>query len=186
MTALEVTARRPPKTAIQAARRSRGSWPGCELARAGELTRETGTRNLGVRDGSFRLSPEVLVVHRRFLASLLLWTCLLGIVQPAFAYASWTDCCPAGACGGQPCQTATPIGTGDCCAVQPNAPSPASIRARPDLPQPSASGAPVAADLSPPDALLRDRGAWTPPRRVLAGAPFDESLTYLRTARLRL
>ena len=125
---------------------------------------------------------------RRYLASLVLWTCLLGIVQPAFACASRNDCCQSGStggCGGQPQPAASPVGTDNCCTVQTNTPLPASICARPDQPQPHSSGAPVAADLTPVTLPGYLRG-WTSLPPAIGHAVFDHSLTYLRTARLRL
>jgi hypothetical protein len=128
------------------------------------------------------------MVVRRFLTSLLLWTCLLGIVQPGFACASQTDCCQSGStggCGGQPDPAASGVGTDNCCAIQTNAPPAASIRARPDQPQLHSSGAPVAADFTRVELPTDPRG-WTPLRRAIGHTVFDQSLTYLRTARLRL
>ena len=136
-----------------------------------------------------KLDPEVIVVVRRLLASLLLAAGLLGILQPAFACASRTDCCPTGTtrgCAGQNCAAAGWIATHSCCATRAISPSSVSIRARPDQLQPHASGAPVTADLSAVDSLPRDRSGWTPLPFVIANTVFDESLTYLRTARLRL
>src|SRR5437763_4422027 len=49
------------------------------------------------------MGPEVALVVRRLIASLVLVACLLGIVQPALACAnsaSRTDCCPAGSPAG--------------------------------------------------------------------------------------
>jgi hypothetical protein len=128
------------------------------------------------------------VVVRRFLASLLLWTCLLGIVQPAFACDWRTDCCQSGStggCEGQPQPAASRVGTASCCAVQTNARLPVLIRARPDQPQPHSSGVPVAADLAPVAPSSHPR-RWTPLPRAIDHIVFDQSLTYLRTARLRL
>lgn len=162
--------------------------PTCELARTPKLTPQSRTRNLGVRDGPLRPGPEVIVAGRRFLASLLLWTSLLGIVQPAFACASQADCCQGGAtggCGGQPHPAISPAGTDNCCAVSDNTPTTASIPARPDQSQPHSSSAPVAADLTPAQIRSDARGS-TPLPRPIRHTVFDQSLTYLRTARLRL
>jgi hypothetical protein len=128
-------------------------------------------------------------VVRRLLASLLLATGVLGIVQPAFACASPSDCCPTGTtrgCGGENCEAAGWIATHSCCATRAISPSSVSIRARPVQLQPHASGAPVTADLAAVDSLPRDRNAWTPLPCVIANTVFDGSLTYLSTARLRL
>ena len=140
-------------------------------------------------DESPRLDPEVIVVVRQLLVTLLLATGLLGVVQPALASASCTDCCPTGTtrgCAGQNCAAAGWIATHSCCATRAISPSSVSIRARPDQLQLHASGAPVTADLSAVDSLPRDRSGWTPLPFVIANTVFDESLTYLRTARLRL
>jgi hypothetical protein len=143
----------------------RGSTPTCELARTRELTPQSGTRNLRVPGRVTQL-----------------------MVQPAFACDWRTDCCQSGStggCGEQPQPAASRVGTDNCCAVQTNAPLPASIRARPDQPQPHSSGAPVAATLTPVAPPSDPRG-WTPLQRAIGHTVFDQSLTYLRTARLRL
>ena len=126
---------------------------------------------------------------RQLLVTLLLATGLLGVVQPALASASCTDCCPTGTtrgCGGQNCEAAGWIATQSCCATRAINPSSVSIRARPDQLQPHAAGAPIPADLSAVDALPRDRSRWTPLPCVITNTVFNGSLTYLSTARLRL
>lgn len=126
---------------------------------------------------------------RRLLSALLLATCLFGIVQPTFACVSRKDCCPSGSmggCGEQTCQVGSWVRTAHgSCATRAFV-APASISVRPAQPQPQASGTPGVADLVAIDSLPPDRRAWTPRRSLIANTVFDQSLTYLRTARLRL
>ena len=164
------------------------SWPTCEPGRTWKLTTETGTRNLRVWAESSGLHAEVTVV-RRFLAALLLAACLLGIVQPALACASRSDCCQTGStpgCGGATCEAPICDGSRSCWATRAIAPSSVSLRARSDQLQPHASDPPVAANVTLVASLFQDRPGWTPLPRVFATTVLDESLTYLRTARLRL
>jgi hypothetical protein len=126
------------------------------------------------------------VVVRRLLTALLLATWLLGVAQPAFAV-SRTDCCPTGStsgCAGT-CEPVRWAGA-SCCTTQASASFPVSLRARSEQAQPHGSGSQVTANLAVVDSFLRKRPAWRPLPRVVANTVFDESLTYLRTARLRL
>ena len=161
----------------------------CEPEPAGKLTPESQKGNLGLRVRSGRFGPEVTVAVRRPFALLLLAACLMGIVQPALACAPRTDCCPTGStggCAGQTCQPASWLGAHSRCATSAIAPSSASISARPHHPQTYTPGPPDTAHLGAMDLLPRDRVGWTSPPCVIADTVFDESLTYLRTARLRL
>ena len=136
------------------------------------------------------MGPEVALVVRRLIASLVLVACLLGIVQPALACAnsaSRTDCCPAG----------SPAGAGErmrlasasieayrCCAPGVTVtPSVSAVRTR--TAQGHASGSPAVVALP----TVAPVGQHLPALRAPAARVpdhVDESLTYLRTARLRL
>jgi hypothetical protein len=128
---------------------------------------------------------------RRLFASLVVLACLLGILQPAIACAaacaSQTDCCPAGSPARSGEQLHAPSFDAQvlsCCELRPAiATSVSAIDARND--QGHAAGSPAAIA---PSALIR---LGRPPHQL--GAPAaqipdypDQSLTYLRTARLRL
>jgi len=127
---------------------------------------------------------------RRLIASLVLVACLLGIVQPALACAnsaSRTDCCPAGSpagAGEQTCRASPSIEAYRCCALGVTVTSSVSaVRTRTAQGHASASAAVVA----PPTAVALGQhipALRTPAARVPDHV--DESLTYLRTARLRL
>jgi hypothetical protein len=118
--------------------------------------------------------------------------CLLGILQPALACAAacapTTDCCPAGPQAGrgeQLHERAFSVQSTGCCELRPTvATSVAVIGATRDQGHPTGSSAPIA---PPPTPFQIGR----PPHQL--GAPAaqipdypDQSLTYLRTARLRL
>ena len=123
---------------------------------------------------------------RRLIASLVLVACLLGIVQPALACAesaSRTDCCPAGA-GEQTCRASASIEAYRCCALGVTVTSSVSaVRTRTAQGHACASSAVVALPTVVP--LGQHMPALrTPAARVPDHV--DESLTYLRTARLRL
>src|SRR2546430_11332796 len=94
------------------------------------------------------MGPEVALVVRRLIASLVLVACLLGIVQPALACAnsaSRTDCCPAGlpaGAGEQMRPASASIEAYGCCALRAAiSPSVAAVRAR--TAQGHASGSPA-------------------------------------------
>jgi hypothetical protein len=129
-------------------------------------------------------------VFRRLTASLLLVACLLGIVQPALACAnaaSRSDCCPAGSSGGsdQRIHPASPSIDVDCCCALRAAvtPSASAIRGRTD--QGHASGLPTAVDLPTMAPLGQHVPALNAPA-VQVPDHLNQSLTFLRTARLRL
>jgi hypothetical protein len=128
-------------------------------------------------------------VFRRLIASLVVLACLLGIVQPAIACAtcvSQTDCCPAGSPSGwnetghqaAPCTEAS----GGCALSTIVAPSVLAIKAR--SPQGHVSAFPAAIALPTMVGLGRQPEPGTLAARI--PDPVNESLTYLRTARLRL
>lgn len=119
---------------------------------------------------------------RRLAASLMLLACLLGMVQPALACVS-SDCCTSG-CSAQTQPGLPEAALDDCCAVQ------AAVGASVSLAPQSRHGLNVTGG-SPafiaPAADLQPRS----PRNLAVPAlttrfPTDQSLTYLRTGRLRL
>ena len=126
---------------------------------------------------------------RRLIASLVLVACLLGIVQPALACAnsaSRTDCCPAGspAGAGERMRLASAsIEAYHCCAPGVTVtPSVSAVRTR--TAQGHASASPTATDLPAVVPVTQHFAVPTPPASIAYRA--SESLTYLRTARLRL
>jgi len=126
----------------------------------------------------------------RLIAALVVVASLLGIAQPAIACANCvpqTDCCPTGSPSGsselgQPSASRTQAIS--CCALSTTtAPSVLAVKARTPQAHVSASSAAIA--------LLTMVGLGqqpAEPRTLAARIPdhVDESLTYLRTARLRL
>jgi hypothetical protein len=129
------------------------------------------------------------MVVRRLIAALVVVASLLGIVQPAIACAtcvSRTDCCPAGSppgCSESGFQAASCTQTSSCCALSTTAaPSVLAVKAR--TPQAHVSASSVAIALP----TMVGLGQLPEPRTLAARIPdhFNESLTYLRTARLRL
>jgi hypothetical protein len=158
----------------------------CEPPRRERLTPDPGSRNLAFTGCSMLWVPEVALVVRRLIASMVLVACLLGIVQPALAYtncASRPDCCPAG-CAEQLCLASPCVQAGSCCALR-AASTPSVSAVRPRTAQGHASGVspaialPAVAPIGQHPPELRTR-----PTQIPAHA--NQSLTYLRTARLRL
>jgi hypothetical protein len=135
------------------------------------------------------MGPEVAVVFRRLIASMALLACLLGIVQPAIACAnctSRTDCCPFGSpagCSEQMHLASHCAQASNCCALSAAiAPSASPIGSRTshgDSTGSFATALPAVVRVGQQLAELRALQALTPD-------PINESLTYLRTARLRL
>jgi hypothetical protein len=123
------------------------------------------------------------VVVRRLIASIVLVACLLGIVQPAFACVSPPDCCLSDCAGRMPPGSGW-VGRDDCCAIRAAVAAWVSLAPQSRQPLDVAGGSPafiaLAADLQP----VPPRE--TPVPRPATGAATDQSLTYLRTARLRL
>ena len=127
---------------------------------------------------------------RRLFASSVVLACLLGILQPAVACAaacaSHTDCCPGGSLAGSGEQLHQPspsVQASRCCELRPAiATSVSAIGGRTDQGHASGSSAAIALPALIP--------VGRPPQELRAPAQipdhFDESLTYLRTARLRL
>jgi hypothetical protein len=123
-------------------------------------------------------------VVRRLTASLMLLACLFGMVQPALACVSRSDCCTSGCSARTQPGLAAAAALDDCCVIQ------AAVGASVSLAPQSRHGLNVTGG-SPafiaPAADLQPR----PPRNLAApplatGSPTDQSFTYLRTGRLRL
>lgn len=120
---------------------------------------------------------------RRLAASLMLLACLLGIVQPALACVSRPDCCSSG-CSTQAQPGLANAALDDCCGIQPAVGASVSLAPQPRHALNVAGGSPTPAapvvDLQPrpQQTILAPPSATRPPT--------DQSLTYLRTARLRL
>jgi len=129
------------------------------------------------------------MVVRRLIASMALLACLVGTVQPVIACASCsvrTDCCPTGSPAGgseQRHQTSPGAQASDCCALSAAiTPSVSAVGAR--TPQGHASGSSAAIAL--PAVIRAGQRLPEPPTSAAKIAPLDQTLTYLRTARLRL
>ena len=120
---------------------------------------------------------------RRLAASLLVLVCLFGAVQPALACVSPSDCCPAG-CSGLTQPAADWIGMSDCCALQ--APIGASVSLAPQTRHALnvAGGSPAFTAPAGPLQLVATREIGA--ARAETASRTNQSLTYLRTARLRL
>jgi hypothetical protein len=122
-------------------------------------------------------------VVRRLVTVLMLWGCLLGIIQPAVACGPEIGCCPKGA----PCATQVTLPTAaglDCCAAQAAVTASAPVVAQPHKSFELAAGSaglPIAVTANP---VLRPRASVPSPGFTNFRADF--SLTYLYTARLRL
>jgi len=133
------------------------------------------------------MDPEVALVFRRLIASIVVLACLLGTLQPAIACAnstSRTDCCPAGSPADTGRQAAPCAQASSCCALNPAIASSVSaigVRTFQDHGSvPSAAIAlPITVRVGQYLRELQTSAAQTPD-------PINESLTYLRTARLRL
>jgi len=157
-------------------RHSRG-WPCCETGHTAQLTVALEWRKLPYVFGMDRDGSQVF---RRLIVSVTLVASLLGIVQSALA----CDCCPKGSAPG--CierSAAWGITTGECCAAAPVGSSPwFTAQTRHAADQASGSPALFAVPAAIPVAQQLLRGASA----QLGHYRSNESLTYLRTARLRL
>lgn len=121
---------------------------------------------------------------RRLLAPLTLWICLLGMVQPALACALRADCCPKPSPAPYIQQTsAAAIADDDCCSARSTAASSPWVAAQPRKAPDQTASAPASFDFRD-DTLLAQRPIQ--PASALTDYRGNESLTYLRTARLRL
>jgi len=152
----------------------------CEPERAGRLTPSHESRS--VFPSSFPERTAGALVIRRLAASLMLLACLLGIVQPALACASSSDCCSSG-CSGQMPTGSGLLGSEDCCAIQGAVGASVSLAPQYRQPLDVAGGSPAFTTLA---ARLQPLSTALPAARPGAASASDQSLTYLRTARLRL
>jgi hypothetical protein len=122
---------------------------------------------------------------RRLISYLTLWICLLGLIQPTLGCTARTDCYPTRSPALRIEQITTPsITADDCCSARCALASSPWVVAQPRK-APDQATSPPALHGAPADVSV--------PRRVIhAGPPVladyhgNESLTYLRTARLRL
>ena len=119
---------------------------------------------------------------RRLTVSLIVLACLLGMVQPALACVSQSDCCPAG-CGQPTHRSAAWVEISDCCATAAVNPS-VSITAQQRHALDQTSGSPVLT--AGPLDFQASAHPSVPPRLTANASALDQSHTYLRTARLRL
>ena len=128
---------------------------------------------------------------RRWASLLVIWASLLGVAAPTIACAIKTqDCCPVGS--PSPCQEADSSGVGvlasiTCCSATPAANSLAiadSVRVRLKIHVPS-SPDPVVSTAWVPSIHLTALARGSPPPLLISFREND-SLTYLRTARLRI
>lgn len=126
--------------------------------------------------------PAGVLVVRRLTVSLMLLACLLGIIQPAVACVSQSDCCQS-VCG-QPIHSGTGwVQVSECCATAAVGSS-VSIAAQPRQALEHASVFP--ATIARPADFQLSVDSLIPARPTATAAPVDESRIYLRTARLRL
>ena len=161
----------------------------CELPRRERLTADRRSRNLSPTGHSVD-GPGGGMVFRGLIAALVVVASLLGIVQPAIACANCvprTDCCPAGSlpgCSESGYQTASCTQADGCCALSTTvAPSVLAVKGR----TPHAHVSAASAAIAPP--AMFGLGREPTELRTLAARipdPVNQSLTYLRTARLRL
>jgi hypothetical protein len=113
----------------------------------------------------------------------MLLACLLGIVEPALACVSPSDCCSSG-CNGQPQPGSGGVRLEECCGLQATLGASLSIAPQTGQALNVAGGSPAFIALAGPVLLVPTREKLT----AQAATTFrsDQSLTYLRTARLRL
>ena len=127
-------------------------------------------------------SAGALVV-RRLAASLMLLACFLGIVQPALACVSRPDCCSSG-CSTQAQPGLADAALDDCCAIQAAVGASVSLAPQPRHALGVVGGSPT--PVAPVVDLQLRPQRDIPARPSATRYPTDQSLTYLRTARLRL
>jgi hypothetical protein len=123
-------------------------------------------------------------VNRRLVAALMLLVCLFGIIQPALACVPPTDCCSSG-CNTQPQPGAVWVELTGCCAFQAPAATPLSVAPQSRQLLNVTGGSPALITLADdPLRLVLAPEIRAARAAITSGA--DQSLTYLRTARLRL
>jgi hypothetical protein len=123
-------------------------------------------------------------VNPRLVAALTLLACLLGIFQPALAYAPVSDCCSSD-CNGQPQAGSSWVEISGCCAIQ--APAAASLSIAPQTRQALniTGGSPALITLAD-DPLRLVPAPEVQAAHAATRLDTGQSLIYLRTARLRL
>lgn len=122
---------------------------------------------------------------RRLFPTLMLWTCLLGMIQPALACGLGTDCCPKGSASTYVEQaTLQAVADDNCCAAQPAFTSSPSFIAQPRKALDRTAGSPSL--FTAPAAVAVSRSVLHVAALVLTDYRSDFSLIYLHTARLRL
>ena len=122
---------------------------------------------------------------RRLITTLTLWTCLLGITQPTLACGPCSDCCPRGFPSDPFGQLAgQAAAANDCCAAKPTLAALPQAVAQPRKAADQGTGSPALAGAAANIRVAHTR--FRPTLPALADYRSNESLTYLRTARLRL
>jgi hypothetical protein len=115
----------------------------------------------------------------------MLSVCLLGMIQPAFACGPGTDCCAKGSASGcveEP--TVRAVLADDCCAAQPTLAASSCVVAQPRRSSYHAVASPAL--FGPPAGVPVAQSVLQVAPLFLTDYRADASLTYLRTARLRL
>ena len=122
---------------------------------------------------------------RRLFITLILWTCLLGMIQPTLACGLGTDCCPKGSASTHVQQaTLSAVEDASCCTAQPALASSPLVVAQPRKALDRAAGSPSL--FVAPATVPTSRSVPYVASIVLTDFRGDSSLTYLHTARLRL
>ena len=123
-------------------------------------------------------------MNRRLVAALMLLVCLFGVIQPTLACVPPTDCCPSD-CNTQPQPGSVWDEMSGCCAIQ--APVAASLSIAPQSrPALNVMGSSSALITLADDPLRLVLAPGIRAAGVAIRSDTDRSLTYLRTARLRL
>jgi hypothetical protein len=114
----------------------------------------------------------------------MLLVCLFGIIQPTFACVPPTGCCSSG-CNTQPPPGSVWVEMSGCCAIQ--APAAAALSVAPQARQAlTVTGSSSALITLADDPLRLVLAPEIRAARAAIASGCDRSLTYLRTARLRL
>ena len=121
---------------------------------------------------------------RRLAAAFMLLACLLGAVQPVFACVSHSDCCPS-RCTDQVSLGSIWVESSACCAVQAPVGTSLSIASHSRQAPNVAVGSPALVTLADDPLRLVPALEIRAAQAATTSRP-DLSLTYLRTARLRL
>ena len=148
-----------------------------------DLTPHSESRNVSPKHPPVGAAGKVAPVNPRLVAALMLLACLLGIAEPALACVSASHCCSSG-CNGQPQPGSGGVRLEECCGLQATLGASLSIAPQTGQALNVAGGSPAFIALAGPVLLVPTREKLT----AQAATTFrsDQSLTYLRTARLRL